>query len=51
MMLEEMVQELRKVAKGHMMRSGLAGEAADAIAALVDKNKYLEEKLEQMAGQ
>ena len=51
MILEEVLQELRDVEAGYrLMHRPLAGKAADTIELLVDKNKYLEEKLKEKAG-
>ena len=51
MILEEILRELRDVESGYMlMHRPLAGKAADTIEMLVDKTRYLEEKLREQAG-
>lgn len=46
MILEEVLQELREVESGYLLlHRPLAGKAADVIEMLVEKNRYLEEKL------
>ena len=51
MILEEVLKELRKAQTGlFLITAETAKDAADTIEMLVDKNRYLEEKLKEKAG-
>ena len=46
MMLEEILEKLREVEGGHrLLHRPLAKEAADALELMVDRVRYLEEKV------
>jgi hypothetical protein len=52
MMLEDILYELREVEAGHrLLHRPLAKQAADALELMVDRVRYLEEKVKEAAGE